>query len=94
MKARTFGALLLAFAIAACGGKSDSGPEKEKAKACEQSDDCPEGQVCLARKCAKTSEGAVYTDPGNAVTPTKVKQEVERQDQLNRDRVDKAMGAE
>ena len=45
---------------------------------CAESADCKTGWVCLAGRCADPSAAAVYEHPQNAVTPEKVKNEVDQ----------------
>ena len=78
---RTIGFAGLTWMALTFGCKGQAGRDVEsKARAgstCAQNSDCAEGLVCLADKCADPSAKALYTDPGNAVTPEKVKQHVE-----------------
>ena len=60
-----------------CSSKKEA-EEQEQATSCESSSDCEAGQVCLDGACASAAPGAVYTDTDTAVTPDKVKSEVDR----------------
>lgn len=51
--------------------------EDEEVLVCEETADCEDGWVCLDGECANSASGAIYTDPANAVTPDKVKREIE-----------------
>ena len=87
--------LALAAAVPACG-KSKKPAEQaeegdESARVCESNDDCEAGWVCLDGECANSASGAIYTDPGNAVTPDKVRGEVERIQQQAQERADKIL---
>jgi hypothetical protein len=53
-------------------------PGAEAARPCRKSSDCDDGWVCLARVCADPRGSAIYTDPAHAVTPDKVRDEVEQ----------------
>lgn len=69
-------ALCLLFAQG-CSDKKKA-PAEEQAASCEATSDCEAGQICLDGACASTAPGAIYTDTDNAVTPDKVKSEVDR----------------
>ncbi len=76
-----------------CGGDKDKSQdtETEEAVTCEETADCESGMVCLAGKCASTSGSAIYTDPANAITPKKVKAEVEAIQNRRQERADKIL---
>ena len=83
---------LLLLALLALAGCPKSAPEATAGpKACASSTDCPSGWVCLAKTCAHAAPGAIYTDTSNAVTPDKVKREVEQQLQAHDDKMDNLM---
>lgn len=85
--------LLLALALllaAACSGKT----ERQQPIACTEDKDCPKGWVCLGEECADPSTKAVYTAPETAVTPAKVRDDVEQTSDRSRERVDQAMDME
>ncbi len=65
---------------AGCGDskKSENASPAEEQLVCEGNDDCEEGWVCLDGECANAASGAIYTDPSNAVTPDKVKAQVDK----------------
>lgn len=69
-------ALCLLFAQG-CSDKKKA-TEEEQVASCEATSDCEAGEVCLDGACASTAPGAIYTDTENAVTPDKVKAEVDR----------------
>ncbi len=73
--------------FAACGDKK-KGEQEAQAASCESNSDCAQGEVCLAKECAKASPGAIYTDPENAVTPEKVKDHMDMINKAAEERVD------
>ncbi len=83
-------AILLVLA-AACGKSKPTPPPVKPPDTCEVDKDCPEGWRCLGSKCANPAAGAVYTDPGHAVTPDKYKDQVEKVNDQHEENVDKAM---
>ncbi len=73
-------AVALAALLAASSAchKSKPADTSSKPKPCAADSDCAQGWVCLAHACADPRASAVYTHPSNAVTPEKVKQQVEQ----------------
>jgi hypothetical protein len=92
----SFGLSLAVLSLAAgCSDKKKSAEEEPKSAACESNADCGQGEVCLAKECAKAAPGAIYTDPQNAVTPDKVKEHMEMINKAAEERMEKALeGAE
>ncbi len=79
MKILVTGALIACLGMASgCRGKPPAEAGPKKARACNTSDDCETGWVCLANACADMRSKAIYTDTANAVTPDKVKRELEQ----------------
>ncbi len=70
--------LLCLLSLAACGKDKKTEAQASDVQSCESNDDCEAGWVCLDSECADTSSGAAYTAPGSAVTPDKVRNEVQR----------------
>ncbi len=68
--------LLVLVACSSNKGNSDE-PEESAPMSCESTEDCDDNMVCLAGECASTRSTDIYTDPANAVTPQKVKAEIE-----------------
>jgi hypothetical protein len=86
------GGLILALALAACGGKKQAEPD-EADVACESSDDCGDGDVCRKGECVEAPERELRRRT-NTVTPQSVKRDVERiQKQHARD-VDRSLEIE
>ncbi len=97
---RVLGTVLLTLALlVGCGGKksekkngtdeaAESADQTEGAPECDTDEDCYQNEVCLDGKCTSTAGGAIYTNPGRAVTPGKVKREVEKRLQQGADRRD------
>jgi len=55
---------------------------------CRSNAQCANGWACLDNKCVDPSSAALYTHPSNAVTPDKVKREVEHQVQVHQQQLD------
>lgn len=80
-------ALLFVASAAGChrfkknaAADDDAGPAAGATTlACQATADCPSGWVCMAQRCTDPRSKAIYTDPANAVTPGKVRKEVEQQ---------------
>lgn len=83
----------LAFVTTACGDDKKSSADKPATEkvACESNEDCQTGWACLDGECASTVTKDIYADPGNAVTPEKVKRELEKRTKQHADRVDKVL---
>jgi len=88
--ARVPASFVLGVALLLACGKSKPAAER-KPTTCKQNSDCAEGWVCLARKCADPSGKAVYMDPAHAVTPDKVRDEVEDVQKRHDDDIDERM---
>jgi hypothetical protein len=87
--------LVLAVALSLVGcTKKKAAPSPAEAASCTSAADCSDGMVCLAGACTKSSSGAIYTDPSNAVTPDKVKRDFEQRGAQHAEDVDKALEAE
>jgi hypothetical protein len=76
MRARVWLLLVLTALVACRRGTSSSAPDASLA--CSSKDDCPTAWVCLAGRCADPSTAAWVEHPSNAVTPQKVKEDVEQ----------------
>lgn len=89
-RARFLGPLLLALLLgaAACPG-ARSQENAAVAKSCASNQDCDNGWACLAGQCADTRKSAVFTHPEQMVTPDKVRQEVEHQQDQHLRRMEK-----
>ncbi|MSP60841.1 MAG: hypothetical protein EXR72_10960 [Myxococcales bacterium] len=83
--------LLLALLLGLAGCPKSPSAEVAGPKECASNIDCPRGWVCLAKKCANATHGAIFTDTSNAVTPGKVKDEVEQQLKAHDDKMDNLM---
>lgn len=72
-------AIAFTLCLASCGKNDKEADPQEEAEvsSCESTADCDDGMVCLAGECASTSGSALYTDPASAVTPDKVRKEIE-----------------
>ena len=86
-------ALLLGSLLVACGAKktAEPPPAGDDEPECETSADCEGNWQCLGGECVDTSSRAIYTDPSNAVTPEKVKREVEKRQRQHTEQVDKSL---
>ncbi len=80
-----------ALVMVACGKDKPSPTppaEETESLACDSNSDCERGWACLDGECANTAAGAIYTDPSSAVTPAKVKSEIERIQENSQKRAD------
>ena len=84
--------LALGFAVSACSGKKapESEPEEDEVE-CQTNSDCEGNLQCLGNECVDTSSKAIYSNPSNAVTPEKVKREVELRQRAHTEQVDKSL---
>lgn len=96
-------AVVLTLALAgSCGGKKseEEQPSEESAEPsepgakhpqCKVDEDCFQTEVCLGGQCISTARGGVYHNPRRAVTPAKVKGEVDRRLEEGQDRMDQRL---
>jgi hypothetical protein len=85
-------ALVIVLALAGCHRKKipAPAPAPSPSTACASNQDCDDGWACLARRCADARKVGAFTHSEQAVTPEKVRLELEqRQDQHMR-QIDKA----
>ncbi len=82
---------VLALSAASCGKDKKQEPQKTDTATCSSNEDCEAGWLCLDGECADTSAGAVYADPSSAVTPDKVRSEVERVQEQRQKRNDELL---
>jgi len=83
--------LVLVVSSLACGKKKPAAENQKPPETCAEDKDCPQGWKCLAQKCANPAAGAVYTDPGHAVTPDKVRDQVQETNEQHEQNVDNAV---
>ena len=97
--------LALCFAALGCGDKKEktqTAPEAsqpaagqpeatKKGPPCKSNADCNSGWFCLDGECASAKSKTVYTDPARAVTPDKVKRELERVNRKREADIDKSL---
>ena len=87
--------LALAFGASAtalgCGKDKKAEPTEAEPLTCESNQDCEAGWVCLDGECASAASGAIYTDPANAVTPDKVRGEIEKIQENSQKRADEIL---
>ena len=91
--------LILAIAIVSMLGGTTSGCRGEKknnrvvadavAKPCASNRDCEDGWACLAAHCYDTRKSAIFTHPEQMVTPDRVRDEVEHQQDQHLRRIEK-----
>jgi hypothetical protein len=80
---------ILAVLLCGSGCPGARSQESAVAKTCVSNQDCDNGWACLAGRCADTRKSAVFTHPEQMVTPDKVRQEVEHQQEQHMRRMDK-----
>jgi hypothetical protein len=82
--------VLVALAcIAACNGKPKATKDP---KSCRSNEECSPGWVCLAYECADPRAKAIYTAPSNAVTPDKVRRQLEETQKQREAKTDQVLG--
>lgn len=95
MRSRYVSVFFLALALGAsalgCGKDKKVEPAEAEPLACESNQDCEAGWVCLDGECASAASGAIYTDPANAVTPDKVRGEIEKIQENSQKRADEIL---
>jgi len=87
----------LAVLLSVCGCKGKKGSSEDApapVTRCASDTDCSAGWVCLDGKCADPGTGAIYGDPANAVTPDKVKRELEQTGQEHERDLDRSLEAQ
>ena len=87
------------MAVAAAGLVSTTGcpgsrsNETPVLKSCASNQDCEPGWACLTGHCYDTRKSAAFTHPEQQVTPDRIRQEVEHQQDLHMRRMDKDLQA-
>ena len=61
------------------------------AKPCATNQDCDPGWACLAARCYDTRKSAAFTHPERQISPDRVRQELELQQQQHLRRMDKEL---
>jgi hypothetical protein len=94
-------AALAVLLMMGCGGKKAPPPEDaetaetaetdEREAECDVDGDCGHNEMCIDGDCVSANSKAIYTRPSNAVTPEKVKHEVEKRTQAHEKRVDESL---
>ena len=94
---------LALFLLPACGKEEKAAPAPTPASeapeprpdrkvACKSIDDCRTGQVSLDGRClSANSTKTVFTDRKNAVTPERVKRELEKQTKIRQKQLDRGL---
>ncbi len=73
------------------GAEEKSAPATAEKISCDTNADCRGEWKCLGGYCTDPRAKALYTDPKNAVTPDKMKQEVEKMNKEREKKVDKTL---
>jgi hypothetical protein len=93
-------ALALAWPLAAGCGKKGGGQRFDAAPAaapepagaaCADDSDCPRGTVCYLEACVDTSSREAILRQRGDVTPEKVRRELERQNQIHEQQLDRGL---
>jgi hypothetical protein len=79
----------MAGATSGCRGEKNRVVPSAVAKPCASNRDCEDGWACLATRCYDTRKGAVFTHPDQMVTPDRVRDEVEHQQNQHLRRIEK-----
>ena len=67
--------LAMLFAVGCGDDKKKAAPQPTS---CTSNEDCLRDWLCMDEACVDPDSKAIYTDPQNAVTPEKVKRELQR----------------
>ena len=86
--------LLVVLAVSSVLAGCESNKPPPPPGACKADPDCADGWVCLAGRCTDPAAGAIITDPSNAVTPDKIKRELEHRTSASEDRAEQALDVE
>ncbi|MCP4447553.1 MAG: hypothetical protein GY811_19765 [Myxococcales bacterium] len=84
----------LCVSISGCGKNKEAdnaGEDESSDLTCESNSDCEPGWVCLEEECANAASGAIYTDTTNAVTPDKVRGQIEKIQEDSNKRADEVL---
>lgn len=87
--------LILAAALGVAGcprAKPHDAPPAPKS--CASNQDCDNGWACLAQRCYDTRKSAAFTHPEQQVTPDRVRQEVEHQQDEHMRRIERDLQGE
>ena len=84
---------------AGCGKKSSGSPSDGAPAAttepaepeCENDDDCRRGKVCYLERCVDTSSQRDLLRHKGAVTPAKIRREVEKQTEVRQKQLDRGL---
>jgi hypothetical protein len=86
--------LVLAAALGAAACPRAKPHDAPAPKACASNQDCENGWACLAQRCYDTRKSAALTHPDQQVTPDRVRQEVEHQQEQHTRRIEKDLEGE
>lgn len=82
---------ILAATLAGSGCPDPKAHDVAAARSCASNQDCDQGWACLTGRCYDTRKSAAFTHPEQQVTPDKVRQEVEHQQEQHMQRIDKEL---
>lgn len=88
------GVVVLLVALGAIACRRVNPHEAPTLKACTSNRDCDDGWACLAQRCYDTRKSAIFTHPEQQVTPDRVRQEVEHQQEQHLQRIEKDLERE
>jgi hypothetical protein len=86
--------LVLGAALCAAACQRAKPHDAPAPKACRSNQDCDDGWACLAQRCYDTRKSAAFTHPEQQVTPDRVRQEVEHQQDEHLRRIEKDLEGE
>jgi hypothetical protein len=81
--------LVVAATLSAAACRRAKPHDAPAPKACASNQDCDDGWACLAQRCYDTRKSAAFTHPEQQVTPDRVRQEVEHQQEQHMRRIEK-----
>jgi hypothetical protein len=80
---------LAGLTVGCRGEKNHVVSDTVAAKPCASNRDCDDGWACLAARCYDTRKSAIFTHPEQMVTPDRVRDEVEHQQNQHLRRIEK-----
>jgi hypothetical protein len=87
-------AVLLAVSGCRSKGRASEDDRLPSATHCASDSDCAGGWTCLGGECADPRPGAIVSDPASAVTPDKVRRELEQAGQKHENDIDRSLEVE
>jgi hypothetical protein len=93
---RTTLLVLVLLSVSGCRSKGRASEDDRTPSEthCASDSDCAGGRTCLGGECADPRPGAIASDPASAVTPDKVRRELEKAGQQHEQDLDRSLKVE